>query len=194
MRSFRRPSPLLYSLWGKAALHQTSASFFDVASVAGADYWDKMGRSLSGGSSSPAELLDSDTVHIHGALLGQALAHGDAAALIRLVLGLADKAGLLELFEAVADVLSSGLLGDFLLGTAAGLATVVLAKSLHSNLLSHVELVANRSCAGIEPIIVQGVQLLIAGSLNGLGPLLNIILIRTGLRKESKKLIAHIWA
>ena len=194
MRSFRRPSPLLYSLWGKAALHQTSASFFDVASVAGADYWDKMGRSLSGGSASPAELLDSNTVHIHGALLGQALAHGDAAALIRLVLGLADKAGLLELFEAVADVLSSGLLGDFLLGTAAGLATVVLAKSLHSNLLSHVELVANRSCAGIEPIIVQGVQLLIAGSLNGLGPLLNIILIRTGLRKESKKLIAHIWA
>ena len=139
-----------------------------------------------------AELLDGDAVHVHGALLGQALAHGDAAALIRLVLGLADEAGLLELFEAVADVLTSGLLGDFLLGTAASLATVVLTKSLHSNLLSHVELVANRSCARIEPIIVQGVQLLIAGSLNGLGPLLNIILIRTGLRKESKKLIAHI--
>ena len=191
MRSIRRPSPLRNSLRGKAALHQTSASFFDVAGVAGADYWDKMGRSLSG-STFPAELLDSDTVHIHGALLGQALSHGDAAALIRLVLGLADKAGLLELFEAVADVLTSGHLGDFLLGTAAGLATVVLAKSLHSNLLSHVELVANRSCARIEPISVQGVQLLIAGSLNGLGPLLNIILIRTGLRKESKKLIAHI--
>ena len=191
MRSNRRPSPLRYSLRGKAALHQTNASFLVVASVAGADYWDKMGRSL-GGSASPAELLNSDAVHIHGALLSQALAHGDAAALIRLVLGLADEAGLLELFEAVADVLTSGLLGDFLLGTAASLATVVLTKSLHSNLLSHVELVANRSCARIEPIIVEGVQLLIAGSLNGLGPLLNIILIRTGLRKESKKLIAHI--
>ena len=144
-----------------------------------------MGHSASGfsGATSPAELLNGDAVHIHGALLSQALAHGDAAALIRLVLGLADEAGLLELLKAVADILSSGLLGDLLLHTAAGLATVVLTKSLHSNLLSHVELVANRGCASIEPIIVQGVQLLIAGSLNGLGPLLNIILIRTGLRK-----------
>lgn len=131
-----------------------------------------------------AELLDSDTVHVHGALLGQALAHGNAAALLGLVLGLADEASLLELLKAVADVLTSGHAGVLRLNTAAGLATEVLAESLHTNLLSHVELVADSSSAGVEPVIVQRVELLVAGSLNGLGPLYNLLFLLETARIE----------
>ena len=111
---------------------------------------------------------------VHGTLLGKALAHGDALALFGLVLGLANEAGLLELIEAVADVLTSSLAVVLSLDTTAGLATVVLAEALDANLLSHVELVANGSGAHVEPVIVEWVQLLVAGSLNGLRPLCNI--------------------
>ena len=121
-----------------------------------------------------AELLDSNAIHVHGTLLGKALAHGDALALFGLVLGLANEAGLLELIEAVADVLTSSLAVVLSLDTTAGLATVVLAEALDANLLSHVELVANGSGAHVEPVIVEWVQLLVAGSLNGLRPLCNI--------------------
>ena len=89
-------------------------------------------------------------------------------ALFGLVLGLANEAGLLELIEAVADVLTSSLAVVLSLDTTAGLATVVLAEALDANLLSHVELVANGSGAHVEPVIVEWVQLLVAGSLYGL--------------------------
>ena len=126
-----------------------------------------------------AELLDGDAVHVHGALLGQALAHGDAATLLRLVLGLANEAHLLELLKAVADVLSSGHAVMLGLDTAASLATEVLTEALDATLLSHVELVADGGRAGVEPVVVKGSELAIAGSLNVFAPLLNIILIRT---------------
>ena len=115
-----------------------------------------------------AELLDGNTVHVHGALLGEALAHGDGAALLRLVLGLADEAELLELLEAVADVLTSGHSGFLLLGATVGLATVVLAEALNATLLSHVELVADGGGAGVKPVVVKGGKLAVAGGLNGL--------------------------
>ena len=124
-----------------------------------------------------AKLLDGNAIHVHGALLGQALAHGDAAALLRLVLCLTDEAHLLELLKAVSDVLSSGVAVVLRLDTAASLATVVLAESLDANLLSHVELVANGGCACVKPVIVQGVQLLVAGSLNGHGPLYYLLFL-----------------
>ena len=124
-----------------------------------------------------AKLLDGDAIHVHGALLGQALSHGDAAALLRLVLGLTDESHLLELLKAVSDVLSSGVAVVLRLDTAASLATVVLAESLDANLLSHVELVANGGCASVKPVIVQGVQLLVAGSLNGHGPLYYLLFL-----------------
>lgn len=56
-----------------------------------------------------------------------------------------------------------------------GLATVVLAESLDTDLLPHVELVANGSSAHVKPVVVQRAKLVEAGSLNGLGPLFNII-------------------
>ena len=86
---------------------------------------------------------------------------------------------MLELVEAVADVLSSCHLGDLLPCSTAGLATEVLAESLDTNLLSHVELVADGGSAGVEPVRVEGVQLLVESSLDGDGPLLNIIIIKT---------------
>ena len=130
-----------------------------------------IGYRISLGGLLLAELLDSDAVHVHGALLGEALAHGDAAAFLGLVFGLTNEAGLLELLEAVADVLTSSHEGLLLANTTAGLATEVLAESLDANLLPHVELVANGGCAGVKPIIVEGVQLLVEGSLNGHRPL-----------------------
>ena len=136
-----------------------------------------------------AELLDCNAVHVHGALLGQALAHGDAAALLGLVLGLTDEATLLKLVEAVADVLTSSHLGDLLSCSTTGLATEVLAESLDTDLLSHVELVANGGSAHVEPVVVERVQLLVESCLDGHGPLLNIILIKTSANKlkQNKK-------
>ena len=123
------------------------------------------------------EVLGGNAVHVHGALLGKGLAHGDGRAFLRLVLGLANEAGLLELLEAVADVLASSALGDLLAGSTAGLASEVLAESVDTDLLSHVELVADGAGAGEEPVVVVGSELLVEGSLNLDRPLLNIILI-----------------
>ena len=134
-----------------------------------------------------AELGDGDAVHVGGTLLGKSLAHGDGAAFIRLVLGLTNEAGLLELLEAVADVLTSSHSVVLSLDTVAGSATEVLAESLDTNLLSHVELVADGSGTSVNPVIVIRVQFLVASGLNCDGPLLNIILIRTGLRKSRKR-------
>lgn len=114
-----------------------------------------------------AELSDSDTVHVHDTLLGEALTHGDGASLLRLVLGLTNDAGGSELLEAVADVLTSGHSGVLSVDTAAAdLATVVLAESLDADLLSHVKLVADRGCAGVKPVIAERAKLTEAGSLN----------------------------
>ena len=123
------------------------------------------GRSLG---SLLAELLNGNTVHVHGALLGEALAHSDGLSLIRLVLGLANEAELLELLEAVADVLASGHSGGLSPGATVSLATVVLAEALNATLLSHVELVADRGGAGVKPVIIKGGKLAVAGGLNGL--------------------------
>ena len=136
-------------------------------------------------------MLNSNAVHVHGALGGKGFAHSDGAALLRLVLGLTDEAGLLELLKAVADVLSSGHSGVLHLDATAGLATEVLAESLDSSLLSHVQLVADGGGTGVKPVIVEGSELLVASGLNGLGPLLNISLINHWNEKQSNRERAH---
>ena len=133
-------------------------------------------------------MLNSNAVHVHGTLGGKGFAHSDGAALLRLVLGFTDEASLLELLEAVADVLASGQSGVLHLDSTAGLATEVLAESLDSSLLSHVQLVADGGGTGVKPVIVEGSELLVASGLNGLGPLLNIILIN---HWNEKQLIAN---
>ena len=131
-----------------------------------------------------AELGDGNAVHVHNTLSGEALAHGDAAALIGLVLGLTNDAGLSELLEAVADVLASGKSGVLTVNTSTGLATVVLAEALDANLLPHVKLVADGGGASVKPVVVEGGKLAEAGSLNGLGPLFNIIILITESRLD----------
>jgi hypothetical protein len=140
-----------------------------------------------------AEVLGGNAVHVHGALLGQALAHGDGGALLRLVLDLADETGLVELLEAVADVLASSLEGLLSAGSTAGLATEVLAESVDANLLSHVELVADGGGAGEEPVVVVRAQFLEEGSLYCLRPLLNIILIIARQRITADGRNTRIW-
>jgi hypothetical protein len=70
------------------------------------------------------------------------------------------------------------------LDTTVGLATVVLAESLDTNLLSHVQLVADRGGTAVEPVVVKRAKLMEAGSLNVLGPLFNIILLITATRLD----------
>ena len=65
-------------------------------------------------------------------------------------------------------------------GVTRVLSSEVLAESLDTNLLSHVELVTDGSSADEKPVVVVRAKLLVASGLNCLGPLLNIILIRIG--------------
>jgi hypothetical protein len=55
-------------------------------------------------------------------------------------------------------------------------ATVVLAEGVHTDLLSHVELVSDRGGAGVKPVTVLGGKLRCAGGLNVLSPLKYIII------------------
>jgi hypothetical protein len=115
--------------------------------------------------------LDGNAVHVGCALFGERLAHGDGSSLLRLELGGADEAGLLELDEAVADVLTGGLAGVLGEGAVALLATVVLAEGVDTDLLAHVELVGDGGGAVEEPVVVNWGELLEAGSLHVLRPL-----------------------
>ena len=127
-----------------------------------------------------AELTDGDSIHVHDALLGEALAHGHDGTLLRLELHLADEAEALELLDAVADALAGSHSVDLSLGATAGLGAEVLTETLDTDVApSHVELVADSGGADVEPVIVEGGKFLVEGSLNVLTPLLNIILIRT---------------
>ena len=137
-------------------------------------------------------LLDegcSNAVHVGGSFLGQGLSNGDGASIVSLEFHLSEDSGVKELVEAVADVFTSSHLGDLLSCSTAGLATEVLAESLDTDLLSHVELVANGGSAHVEPVVVERVQLLVESCLDGHGPLLNIILIKTSANKlkQNKK-------
>ena len=113
-----------------------------------------------------------ETVHVHDALLGQTLAHDDWFSVDWwLELGSSNKAGSLELDKAVADALAGGEAGGLSSGSTAGLSSEVLTESLDTELLSHVELVADGSSASVEPVLGVWGELLVASSLNVLGPL-----------------------
>ena len=87
--------------------------------------------------------LSCDSIHIGDAFLGQRLADHDLNAVFTHELGSADETSSFKLDEAVTDVLTSSLAGVFRVSAIALVATVVLAESVHSDLLSHVELVGN---------------------------------------------------
>lgn len=72
----------------------------------------------------------------------------------------------------------------FPLDTTVGLTTVVFAEALDTNFLPHVKLVADRGGARVKPVIVEWGELAEAGSLNRLGPLLNIIYLITATRLD----------
>jgi hypothetical protein len=117
----------------------------------------------------------SDSVHISDALLGEGLANDDLNIVVADVLGGANVAGGLELLEAVADVLTSGL-GEVLgAGAHALVATVVLAEGVDTALLAHVELVGDGGGTDVQPVVIVGGELPSAGSLGVLGPLYIII-------------------
>lgn len=144
-----------------------------------------------------AEVLGGNAVHVHDALLGKRLAHGHGLALLLgSVLDLANNTGSLELLKAVADVLTGGHSGFLLLGATVGLGSEVLAEALDTGLLAHVKLVADGGSTDEKPVVVIRGQLLVAGGLNSLGPLYNIILIRTriGNKSEAHKTLRRLNA
>ena len=104
----------------------------------------------------------------------------------RLKFGSSDESSELKLSKAVTDELSSGHAVVLSLGATALLTSEVLAKTLDSNLLSHVELIANSSSTGVEPVLGVWGKLLKACSLNVLGPLvvLNIIKLENRLARR----------
>ena len=128
--------------------------------------------------------LSSDSVHVHDTLLGESLTHGDGGTFGRVELGGSDEASFLKLHEAETDVLTGGSAGVLWLGSISASVTVVLAETVDTDLLAHIELVSDGSSTGVEPVIVIGGEFLLASSLNVLGPLLSIILIRAEIRHK----------
>ena len=122
-----------------------------------------------------------NAVHIENSLLGERLSHCNSCTFRRVESCGSNKAGFFELHQAEADVLSSCLAVVFRFSSRSHLGTVVLAKTIDSNLLAHVELIGDGSCTSVKPVLVIGAQLFLATSLNPLGPLLNIIKISTGI-------------
>jgi len=115
--------------------------------------------------------LGGDSVHIGDTLGGQGLAHGYRCFFFGHEFGSSDEAGLFQLNQAIADVFASGFSGVFSAGSVVLFATVVLTKSVDTDLLSHVNLVGNRSSTVVKPVAVIGRELLEAGSLSVLSPL-----------------------
>ena len=124
--------------------------------------------------------LSSDSVHIGDALLGQRLAHGDILYLLVGVLELeldhADETSSLKLLETVADVLTSGHTSVLGVGTVSLVATVVLAESIDSDLLSHIDLIGDGCSAVVKPVTVVRGELICTGGLDVRSPLKHIII------------------
>ena len=115
---------------------------------------------------------DNKTVHVHNSFFGQTLAHSDRSSIDGgFEFGSSNETSGLKLGKAVADNLSCGHSGVLSLGSISLLSSEVLAESLDSNLLSHVELVADSGSTDVEPVLVVRRELLKACSLSVLGPL-----------------------
>ena len=125
---------------------------------------------LQGSLLSLGSHLGGDAVHVGLALLGEALAHEDVLVGVDVLLG-SDKLGILELLEAVADVLGSSHAGVFGAGASALLAAVVATEASGADGSPDVQLVGEGGSAGVEPVVVIGGKLLGAASLNVLLPL-----------------------
>ena len=112
------------------------------------------------------------TVHVHESFFGQTLSHGDGSVINSgLELGSSDESTGLKLGKAVADHFTGGVSVVVGLGSASGLSSEMLAESHDSNLLSHVELVADGGGTDIEPVLRVWGKLLEASGLTVLGPL-----------------------
>jgi len=112
--------------------------------------------------------LGGDSVHVP--LLGESLAHGDGGAFGRVELGGSDEACFLKLLHAETDVLTSCSAGVLWLGSVSCSVTIVLAETVDTDLLAHVELVSDGGRTDIEPVVVVWGELLLASGLNVLGP------------------------
>lgn len=115
--------------------------------------------------------LRGDSIHVSGAFLCQGLSGGLLFAILRLVLDLSNKTGVLELSQAVSDHFTSSLVVLGGANTVSLFATVVGLKSGDTDLASDIELVGNGGSSDVEPIAVVGSKILVTSSLNVLGPL-----------------------
>ena len=123
--------------------------------------------------------LSCNAVHVCNSFSSKSFTHSNGGTLWRVESRGSNKTGFFKLHQAETDILSGCLAVMFRAGSWSVLGAVVLAKTIDSNLLAHVELVGNWSCTSVKPVLVIGAQLFLATSLNPLGPLLNIIKIST---------------
>ncbi len=127
-----------------------------------------------------------DSVHIGCSLLCQGLSSWLLWTVFSLVLDLSNEAQVFELLEAVSDNLASSLVVAGGSDTVSSLSTVVWLKCWNTDLSSDVELVWHWSGSGVQPVAVIGSEVLVAGSLNVLSPLINIIILLNIIESERK--------
>ena len=112
------------------------------------------------------------TVHVHDSFFGQTLSHGDGSVIDGgLELGSSDESSSLELGKAVADTFTGSVSLVLGSGSVSLLSSEVLTETLDSDLLSHVELVADGGGTDVEPVLRVWGKLLEASGLSVLGPL-----------------------
>ncbi len=120
--------------------------------------------------------LGCDSIHVGGSLLGERLADHNLHAVFTHKFCSSDESSSFKLNEAVTDVLTGCLAAVLGVSAIALVATVVLAEGVHTDLLSHVELVGDGSRAGVEPVTVLRREFFSARGLNVLCPLKYIII------------------
>jgi hypothetical protein len=132
----------------------------------------RFGESFGAAGSVGLDDLAGNSVHVLASLLVEGLSN---AVLGGGVLGLNVESGdevlLGHGFEDVADVLSTGVSLVLFAGAVSGATTVMSSHAHGADLLSHVELVHNRSGSGVKPVVVIGSKLFPAGGLDVVGPL-----------------------
>ena len=120
--------------------------------------------------------LGSNSVHVFGTLLGESLANDLSGTIIVFNGHLSDESGLLELLEAVSDVLSGSHTGVLSAGSVSHLGGVVLSEGVDTDSSSHVELIGDRGSSSVKPVIIIWGQIVGTGSLVVICPLKILIL------------------
>lgn len=116
--------------------------------------------------------LGSNSVHVGLSLLGEGLTHEGLVTVLVLEAHFSNELCVLELEQAVSDALAGGESGVLSTGSLSLGSGVVLSEGVNSDLATHVQLVGHGGSADVEPVRVEGTQVLVACCFIIGGPLL----------------------